>query len=223
MRPLGWRLVVEPGSGFGITLAARCLYYVRYHGCLRRRWPSQRNPQRCWNVAWRARSLPTRLGSGTSTFPKSGRVEATPRYWVARKGKGGRGMWGQQATRPRWQGRIAWPSVVSPRSGWQILEILGLRPLQDDILCWSPMTLIALPPILVSSGWLRISRRMTCLKGVVSFLRQTTHAYSTQESTNLFSTRSAVRMAAWRLSLRDQFFSWSRRRALLSSSWIEGL
>ena len=93
---------------------------------------------------------------------------------------------------------------------------------QDNILCWSPMASIASPPVLVAPRWSRISLRVTCLKRVVLFLRQTTHISSTRERTNSFLTRSAVRMTAWRSSLRHQFFSWRRRKAVLLSSQIEG-
>ena len=44
---------------------------------------------------------------------------------------------------------------------------LGSSTHQDNITCWSPMTLIASPPMLVAPRWSRISRRVTCLKRVV--------------------------------------------------------
>ena len=40
---------------------------------------------------------------------------------------------------------------------------------QDNIPCWVLMTSIASPPVLVAPSWLRISRRVTFLKRVVSF------------------------------------------------------
>ena len=91
---------------------------------------------------------------------------------------------------------------------------LGSLTHQDNIPCWSPMTSITSPPVLVAMRRPRISRRLTCLKRVVSFLRKTTHVSSTWERTNFFPTRLAVRMDDCRSSLRDQFFSLRTRTAL---------
>ena len=74
---------------------------------------------------------------------------------------------------------------------------------QDNIPCWITMTSITSSPVLVAPRWSRISRRVTCLKRVVSFLRQTTHVSSTWERKNFSPTRLLVQMAAWRPSLRD--------------------
>ena len=51
---------------------------------------------------------------------------------------------------------------------------------QDNIPFCSPITLIASPSVIVAPSWSRISWRVTCLKRVVSFLRQTTHVSSTR-------------------------------------------
>ena len=75
---------------------------------------------------------------------------------------------------------------------------LGYFTHQDNIPCCSPMTSIASPPVLVSPRWSGISRRVTCLKRMVSFLRRTIHVSSMRERTNFFPTRSAVRMASCR-------------------------
>ena len=81
---------------------------------------------------------------------------------------------------------IARPARLSFRcaSSQQVINsgTCGSSTHQDNIPCWSPITLIASPPVLVDPRWLRILWRVMCLKRVVSFLRRTTHISSTRET-----------------------------------------
>ena len=89
---------------------------------------------------------------------------------------------------------------------------------QYNIPCWSHITSITSPPMLVAPRWYRRLRRVTCLNMVASFFRRTTHVSSTRERKTFFPMRSAVRMSAWISSLWGHVFSWRRRTASLSLS-----
>ena len=93
------------------------------------------------------------LESGTSTFPKFGRVEVTPQTWVASPGRfspqGGSVM--QRETSHA--SKMARPACLDFRwtSSQRVTNsgTLGSSTPQEDIPCWRLMTFITSLPVLV--------------------------------------------------------------------------
>ena len=102
-------------------------------------------------------------------------------------------------------------------------ETCGSSTHQDNILYWRPITLIASPPVLVSPMWSRISRRVTCLKRVVSCFKANNPCFFHAGEDEFIPYALGGLDGRLEIKLAGSFYFWCRRTALLLLVQIERL